>query len=434
MNSSASPGSEFITGCEGWIVNSKCTEARAVTVILIIVNIITVPITSLLNGLVIIAVKRKPQLKTIHVSNIALACLATTDCFMGVIGQPTFIALNIVILQVDGSNTYCFIRKLSNAVITVLGRASLLHLTLIFLDRYIAIKHPYRYTNVVTQTRILCSSTFVWIVALLSTATSFTSNNSLGQLYNGSTIIAVCCAGIIIFCQVVLYYEARRQERQIAAHHVSEDNRQKLVKEKKALKLTTTVLFFLVLSYSPLIVVNILIRISFIESSCAAHIALAIACFLIILNSLINPTIYCIRRRQFRVAFIEILLRKSNVEAQETEMQMNRARELGLRWRSQNNEQKNSLSTTNNTVKCGVSNIGCHKDQYSNFNSDNIISGNNTDNSKNSIGGLSGNNGSGSRHSNSNHIGITIDDNDSDNNVYNNENDSSGTNIGKKTK
>ena len=241
-------------------------------------------------------------------SNIALACLATADCFMGVIGQPTFIALNIVILQVEGSNTYCFLRKLSNAVLTVLGRASLLHLALTFLDRYIAIRHTYKYTNMVTRTRILCSSAFVWIVALLSTATSFSSNNnSLGQLYNGSTIIAVCCPGIIIFCQVVLYYEARRQEKQIAAHT---HNRQKFIKEKKALKLTTTVLFFLVLSYSPLIVVNILIRISFIESLCAGHIALAIASFLIILNSLVNPTIYCIRRRQFRVAFIEILLKK----------------------------------------------------------------------------------------------------------------------------
>ena len=370
MNSSSSPGSEFITGCEGWIVNSKCTEARAVTVILIIVNIITVPITSLLNGLVIIAVKRKPQLKTIHVSNIALACLATTDCFMGVIGQPTFIALNIVILQVDGSNTHCFIRKLSNTVVTVLGRASLLHLTLMFLDRYIAINRPYRYTNVVTQTRILRSSAFVWIVALLSTATSFSSNNSLGQLYNGSTIIAVCCAGIIIFCQVVLYYEARRQEKQIAAHHVSEDNRQKFVKEKKALKLTTTVLLVLLLTYLPLIVVTILNGISFIESLNTVHIASTIVVFLVLINSLINPVIYCIRRRQFRVAFIEILFRKSNVQAQEIGMLViiNRARE-GLRWRSQNKEEETSLSTANNTVKCGVSNIGCHKDQYSNFNS-----------------------------------------------------------------
>ena len=397
INSSASPGSEFITGWEGRIVDSKCTEARAVTVILIIMNIITASVTSLLNGLVIIAVKTKLQLKTM--SNIALACLAITDCFMGVIGQPTFIALNIVILQVEGSNTYCFIRKLSNAVLTVLSRASLLHLALMFLDRYIAIKHPYKYTSMVTRTRILCSATFVWIVALLSTATSFSSNNnSLGQLSNGSTIIAVCCAGIIIFCPVVLYYEARRQEKQIAAHHVSEDNRQKFVKEKKALKLTTTVLFFLVLSYPPLIVINILIRISFIESLCAAHIALAIASFLFLLNSLVNPTIYCIRRRQFRVAFIEILLTKSNVQAQETEMRMNRA-PAGLRWRSQNDEQKNSLSTANNTVNCGVNNIGSDKDQCSNFNynisytnsknkGDDIISDNKIDNSKNSIGGL----------------------------------------------
>ena len=145
--------------CEGGIVDYNSTEARAVTVILIIMNIITAPVTSLLNGLVIIAVKTKSRLKT--KSNIALACLATTDCLMGVIGQPTFIALNIVILQVDGSNTYCFIRKLSNAVVTVLGRASLLHLALIYLDRYIAIKHPYRYTNMVTTSRILCSSAFV---------------------------------------------------------------------------------------------------------------------------------------------------------------------------------------------------------------------------------------------------------------------------------
>ena len=179
--------------CEGGIVDSNSTEARAVTVILIIMNIITAPVTSLLNGLVIIAVKTKSRLKT--KSNIALGRLATTDCFMGVIGQPTFIALNIVILQVEGSNTYCFIRKLSNAVVTVLGRASLLHLALIYLDRYIAIKHPYRYTNMVTTSRILCSSAFVWIVALVSTATPFFSNNNpLGQLTNGSTIIAFSCA------------------------------------------------------------------------------------------------------------------------------------------------------------------------------------------------------------------------------------------------
>ena len=315
MNSSASSTSENITECKGRILlSSNTTEARAVTVTLIIVSLITLPVTSLLNGLVIIAVKAKFRLKT--KSNIALACLATTYCFMGVIGQPTFIAVNIAILQAESSNTYCFIRQLSSVVITVLGRASLLHLALMYLDRYIAIKHPYRYTNMVTATRILWSSAFVWIVALLSTVTSSLINNKLYKQLTDGNIITFFCTATITFCQIVLYYETSRHEKQIAACQVLEDDRQKFVKEKKALKLTTTVLFFLVLTYSPAIVVRILLNNYFFESLNAAQIALAIASFLITHNSLINPIIYCIRKRQFRVAFIEILFRKSNLQAQ----------------------------------------------------------------------------------------------------------------------
>ena len=317
MNSSAS--------CEGQIVHSNSTQAPAATLILIITNIITAPVTSLLNGLVIIVVKTKPRFKTM--SNIALACLATTDCFMGVIGQPTFIAVCIVNLKAGTSNTHCFIRQLSRAVLTVLVRASLLHLALIHLDRYIAIKHPYRYTTMVTATRILCSSALAWTVALLSTATSPFLNEKLFKPLTDDTIIALFCTTIITFFQIVLYYETRRHEKQIAAHQVSERDREKFVKEKKALKLTTTVLFFLLLTYLPVVVVGILIRNTFFDSLNAAHIAYAIASFLILLNSLINPVIYCIRRRQFRVAFIEILFQKSNLQAQEIEMRVNVARE-----------------------------------------------------------------------------------------------------------
>ena len=315
MNSSAS--------CEGQIVHSNSTQAPAATLILIITNIITAPVTSLLNGLVIIVVKTKPRFKTM--SNIALACLATTDCFMGVIGQPTFIAVCIVNLKAGTSNTHCFIRQLSRAVLTVLVRASLLHLALIHLDRYIAIKHPYRYTTMVTATRILCSSALAWTVALLSTATSPFLNEKLFKPLTDDTIIALFCTTIITFFQIVLYYETRRHEKQIAAHQVSENDREKFVKEKKALKLTTTVLFFLLLTYLPVVVVGILIRNTFFDSLNAAHIAYAIASFLILLNSLINPVIYCIRRREFRVAFIEILFTKRHVQVQEIKMRVNGA-------------------------------------------------------------------------------------------------------------
>ena len=348
MNSSAPSGSENITGCEGGILDSNSTEASVVAVFLIVISIITAPVTSLLNGLVIIAVKTKSRLKTN--SNIALACLATTDCLMGVFGQSTYIAKNMAMLQAEASYTYCFIRQLHNFVLKVLARASLLHLALSYLDRYIAIKHPYRYTNMVTAVRILCSSAFVWTVAILSTALSFLTNNKLENKFPDGTMIAFFCTAIITFCQIVLYYETRRHEKQIAAHQVSEDDRKKFVKEKKALKLTTTVLFFLILTYCPVIVVRILIKKSFFDSSNAARIALAIASYPILLNSLINPLIYCIRRRQFRAAFIEILFRKSNLQAQEIEMRVNGARE-GLGWRSQNTEQESVTNSTNRNQK-----------------------------------------------------------------------------------
>ena len=345
MNSSAPSGSENITGCEGGILDSNSTEASVVAVFLIVISIITAPVTSLLNGLVIIAVKTKSRLKTN--SNIALACLATTDCLMGVFGQSTYIAKNMAMLQAETSYTYCFIRQLHNFVLKVLARASLLHLALSYLDRYIAIKHSYRYTNTVTAVRILFSSAFAWNVAILSTAVSFLTNNKLENKFPDGTMIAFFCTAIITFCQIVLYYETRRHEKQIAAHQVSERDREKFVKEKKALKLTTTVLFFLLLTYFPVLVIGILLRNTFFHSLNAAHIALGIASCLILLNSLINPVIYCIRRRQFRVAFIEILFRKSNLQAQEIEMRVKGARE-GLGWRSQNTEQE---SVTNSTCR-----------------------------------------------------------------------------------
>ena len=127
---------------------------------------------------------------------------------------------------------------------------------------------------------------------------------------------------IMIFCQIAVYRETRRHEQQLASQQASEEARQNFLKEKKAFKLTSTIVVTLLLTYLPIFVVRILIVNSVIRNKNVVYIALYSAVFIGVFNSFINPIIYCVRTRQFRVAFIEILFRKNNSQNEDIEMRV----------------------------------------------------------------------------------------------------------------
>ena len=286
-------------------------EAYAVF-IFTVANVITCPFTTLLNVLIIISVKTKVFLRT--KSNIVLACLAVTDAVMGLIGQPVFISL--VFTRLQGEDTLNLKQAVVNAfILRLLTTLSLFHLALINVERYIAINHSLRYATIVTEVRLICSSAFFWIIAfLLTLPTIILQDDSIKRKISSVTMTS--CLAIIAFCQVVLYREARRQQRQTADQQISMEVKQRKLKEKKALKTTTIVLFFLLLNYSPLIFVQILFNIYVIESDNSRDILTLTAIFSVIANSFVNPIIYCARVRQFRVAFIELICRKSHAQAE----------------------------------------------------------------------------------------------------------------------
>ena len=126
----------------------------------------------------------------------------------------------------------------------------------------------------------------------------------------------------IFYCQIVLCYETRQHKKEIAAQQVSLEARQKFLKEKIAFKLTTKVLFFLILCYLPLILARTLISKSVIKSVNLAYIALFAGIIVAIFNSIVNPIIYCVRIRQFRVVFIQLVFRKSNTQAENMEIRV----------------------------------------------------------------------------------------------------------------
>ena len=127
--------------------------------------LITCPITTGFNTLIMIVVKTKHRVKT--KSTIALACLSSTDAVTGTIGQPLFISWVIAELHGNTFSTYCVRIQLARMALTVLGVASLFQLAIVNVERYIAIKHSLRYETLVTETRLIGVSAVLWITTIL---------------------------------------------------------------------------------------------------------------------------------------------------------------------------------------------------------------------------------------------------------------------------
>ena len=289
-------------------VNDISSEVYCWLVFITVISIITCPVTTVLNALIMVAVKTKNQVRT--KSNIALACLSSTDAVMGVIGLPLFSSWLIVELQGNTFGMHCELIGFTRTSLRLLTIASLLHLAIVNVERYIAIKHSLRYEIIVTEARLIGVSALLWTITLLLT---FLPGNNYVQYDIGLTSL---CIASIFSCQVVLYYETRRHEKKIALQQVLVEAREKFLREKKALKQTTTVIFFLIICYLPIIISRVFIStFAVLNSVNSVYFVHFTGVFFVISNSLLNPIIHCVRMKKFRLALKELVFSKGNIQA-----------------------------------------------------------------------------------------------------------------------
>ena len=320
MNSSASPSQEIPIECESLYFKRKLhnvpPKVNVALVSSLVLNCVTFPFTVVLNLLVIAAVKTRQRLRTN--SNVVIACLETTDLLVGVFVQPFYfpVVMSVIsTLEGDISSTTCLIRLTFSNGLRIFCGASLFQLVLMTVERLLAICRPYSHNVCVTEGRIVAASIVAWVVNLL-----FTIIYLVFKVRFLFPVLAIFWLSltIIIVGQFILYREARTQIRaqQVA---VKMESRQKFEKEKKGLKLTTYVVLTMLLFYFPITVIRLVLS---KVSLNITYIILFIGGFIPILNSVANPIIYAARLRQFRVAFLEIILRKNFTEAQEIEMRL----------------------------------------------------------------------------------------------------------------
>ncbi|XP_078343980.1 beta-2 adrenergic receptor-like [Oculina patagonica] len=294
------------------------------------VYIITCPLIILLNTLVMVAVKSKPQLRT--KSNTALACLATTDLIVGLAVQPLQIASYILMIKGETQNEqFCTLTDVSMAVSIRCVLASLFQLFLMSTERYIAIKHTFAYENQVTKARLIIAASVAWVVGIALPIEYLRKT--------GKTFLSILIVSVILFISIpamlyfnaVIYKEVRRNEKQIASNQVSLEAKEKMLKNRKAFYTTIIILFTIFLCFIPgNICVIILNSLADRIPDDVRVIVISLVTIFPVLNSLFNPLIYVVRIRYFRVAFIQLLSRKSITQAEELERRIFGSRRIGV--------------------------------------------------------------------------------------------------------
>ena len=293
-------------------------SGQAFLIFLIAVNILIFPLTAVLNALVMISVKMKSRLRN-HKSNVLLALLALIDFSVGILAQPSFTIVSIIFL-LDPPWAYCAWGVL-RPVMNFLVIASLLHMVLLSAERYVAIKHSFAYITFVTEGRLLIASAIIWLLSIVQQVLSVLDITAIAH---ANLIFTFLSIGLIVYCHVTVYIETRRHEIRLASQQVTQEARQQVERDTKAFKLTSIILAVLVLFFIPVIVSTIVCSRFHKEITAETMYLLhSSSVSIAFMNSLLNPIIFSVRIRQFRVAFIELLCRTVNIaQAEQIEMRI----------------------------------------------------------------------------------------------------------------
>ena len=303
-------------------VGYECiTEGQVAAILAINIVISLVGIAG--NSLVIFSVVRTRSLQN-H-NNVFLASLAVADFMMSAIGIPIHAVVGYgFITRVD--SWLC----LSIAVfLEGMALVTLLHITVIAFDRYLAVTSPLTYNQKMTNTLVAILISGVWLASALLSFIPFVWNNIAEQDKFKCNILFVQASGYLVMVTILfvvmpffmisywyfhIFRIARGHRRQIRAieialetnNNASGDNSSTIARIKADLRGAFTLIIimgFFVLAWSPgssLIMIDIFIPISKTGTT-YKYVLMVITN--IFFSSAINPIIYAARNKEFRKAF-----------------------------------------------------------------------------------------------------------------------------------
>ena len=272
----------------------------------IITKSIASPITVLLNILVIVAVNTRKELY--KNSNILLASMAVADLIVGAVSMSLTTSYDILLLRKDLSIRICVLAMVNRVVVYTVVSSSLYHLTVIAIERYVAIKMWRSYKVLITKARVKFLAFIAWLLAILTSAPTLImeiaevdhSYIKIASIISG--VITVACVAIIGYCYTAAYLSMSRKKGNEISEVVA---RSKAKMESTIARATLILTTVLLICYIPSILLLLLEGTFpiFRTSSYFRWVEL-----LLQLNSLLNPFLYCFfLNHNFRKEVLEMM-------------------------------------------------------------------------------------------------------------------------------
>ena len=281
----------------------------------IIISAFNIPlsITAFLGNVLIIIALQKPS--SLHPSTkLLLGCLAVTDLGVGLVAQP----LRVIYLMSTEQSKFCYyVWALYNTLGLIFCGVSSLSLTVISIDRLLALMLGLRYRHVVTLKRVRVVVISLWLSIVAIVIIIF---YVFYVFYFVVWTILLLCIIISTCSYTKIYFTLRKHQAQLQSHapqvgpsggssgKFKRSTPMNIAGYRKSVASALWVQMTLVACYLPF---GVIMAVFFITGQATPSIELAWETTIVIasLNSTLNPFIYCWKIKEIRQAGKDIICR-----------------------------------------------------------------------------------------------------------------------------
>ena len=294
--------------CFGLNINMDKTEELFITnVLTCVINSVFGLMTSVGNFIILHAICKDQDFHS--PSFILLGCLALSDLLVGAICHPFSVAFKIFEL-VDNFPAYCMLRMFFDTSGWITAGVSVLTLAAVSIDRLLALTLHLRYESVVTVRRVFQTTIAIWTFAILVTMLKFWM--SYAKWIFLPLIILLLTLLVTAFSASKIFHIVRKHQRQINNQTMAvlrlETNTVNMLKCKKSAVTVLYIYGLLLIFYLPFCG-TILVEAS-IGYTTAVKVAYGFTSTAVLMNSFLNPILYCWRIRRMRRTVKNVLKRR----------------------------------------------------------------------------------------------------------------------------